>query len=73
VSVFIVEQLNFYPDDEGDSFKQNGVYLQNNMESDVANDHSLKQICRFCNIYTKESDTKARFLYMPLTFTGLLQ
>ena len=43
MSIFIVEQLYFYPEDGGNSFMQDvGVYLQNNMESDVANDHSLK-------------------------------
>ena len=74
MSIFIVEQLYFYPDDGGNSFLQNmGIYLQNNVESDVANDHSLKQICKLCNRYSKYSDTKAKFLYMTLTFTGLLQ
>jgi hypothetical protein len=38
-SIFIVEKLYFYPEDGGNNFMQNsGLYLQNNMESDVAND-----------------------------------
>lgn len=42
-SIFIVEKLYFHPEDGGNNFMQNsGLYLQNNIESDVTSDYSPK-------------------------------